>query len=77
MSQSEKEILSKLNEKERKYSLPNKILEEIYDEERQVLYKGRKRNMEEKILRIIGQYSEKTDLAKLKEVLGEDDNPEN
>jgi hypothetical protein len=77
MSQSEKEILSKLNEKERKYSLPNKILEEIYEEERQVLYKGRKRNMEEKILRIIGQYSEKTDLAKLKEVLGEDDNPEN
>jgi len=77
MSQSEKEILSKLSEQEKKYSLPSKILEQIYDEERQVLYKGRKRNMEEKILRIINQYSDDLDLKKLKEVLEEDDNSEN
>lgn len=77
MSQSEKEILSKLSEQEKKYSLPSKILEQIYDEERQVLYKGRKRNMEERILRIINQYSDDLDLKKLKEVLEEDDNSEN
>mgnify|MGYP003347573805 CR=1 FL=1 len=77
MSESEKEILVKLSQKEKKYFLPSKILEQIYDEERQVLYKGRKRNMEEKILRIINQNADNIELEKIKEILEEDDNSEN
>ena len=77
MSNTEKEILSKLKEKAKKYSLHTDILEQIYDEERQVLYKGRKRNMEEKILKIVNQFAQDADSAKLMEVLEEDDNTEN
>jgi len=77
MSNSEKEILSKLKEKAEKYSLHADILEQIYDEERQVLYKGRKRNMEEKILKIINKFAEEVDSTKLKEILEEDVNTEN
>lgn len=77
MSNSEKEILSKLREKEIQFSLPKDILGQIYDEERLVLYKGRKRNMDEKILKIINQYDDTLDSTKLKEILEEDDNSEN
>ena len=73
MSSSEKEILSKLKEKESLFSLPNGILEKIYDEERLVLYKGRKRNMDEKILKLINQYADSLDSEKLKEILEEND----
>lgn len=77
MSNSEKEILSKLLEKEQQFSLPKGILEQIYNEERFVLYKGRKRNMDEKILKLINQYAESIDSEKLREVLEEDDYSEN
>lgn len=77
MSSSEKEILSKLLEKEQQFSLPKGILEEIYNEERLVLYKGRKRNMDEKILKLINQYAESLDSEKLRGALEEDDYPEN
>ena len=77
MSSSEKEILSKLLEKEQQFSLPKGILEEIYNEERLVLYKGRKRNMDEKILKLINQYAESLDSEKLREALEEDDYSEN
>jgi len=77
LSKSEKEILSKLKEKAQKYFLPTDILEQIYDEERKVLYKGRKRNMEEKILKIINQFAQDVDSTKLKEILEEDVNTEN
>ena len=77
MSNSEKEILSKLLEKEQQFSLPKGILEEIYHEERLVLYKGRKRNMDEKILKLINQYAESLDSEKLREALEEDDYSEN
>ena len=77
MSSSEKEILSKLVEKEQQFSLPKGILEEIYNEERLVLYKGRKRNMDEKILKLINQYAESLDSEKLREALEEDDYSEN
>ncbi len=77
MSDSGKEILKRLQEKETQYSLPKGILNLIYDEERQVLYKGRKRNMDEKIFRIINQRADELDYTKLKEVLDLDDNTEN
>ena len=77
MSRSEKEILSNLEKKEIEFSLPRGILEEIYDQERMVLYKGRKRNMDEKILKIINQHADSLDSAKLKEVLEEYDYSEN
>ena len=77
MSRSEKEILSNLEKKEIEFSLPKGILEEIYDQERMVLYKGRKRNMDEKILKIINQHADSLDSAKLKEVLEEYDYTEN
>jgi hypothetical protein len=77
MSRSEKEILSNLEKKEIEFSLPKGILEEIYDQERMVLYKGRKRNMDEKILKIINQHADSLDSAKLKEVLEEYDYSEN
>lgn len=77
MSNSEKEILDKLKQKESEFSLPGGILEQIYNEERMVLYKGRKRNMDEKILKIINQYDDVLDFDKIKEVLEESDNPEN
>ncbi len=73
MSSSEKEILSKLKEKESLFSLPNGILEKIYDEERLVLYKGRRRDMDEKILKLINQYADSLDSEKLKEILEEND----
>ena len=73
MSSSEKEILSKLKEKESLFSLPNGILEKIYDEERLVLYKGRRRDMDEKILKLINQYTDSVDSEKLKEILEEND----
>jgi hypothetical protein len=73
MSSSEKEILSKLKEKESSFSLPNGILEKIYDEERLVLYKGRRRDMDEKILKLINQYADSLDSEKLKEILEEND----
>lgn len=77
MSSSEKEILSKLKEKESLFSLPKGILEKIYDEERLVLYKGRRRDMDEKILKLINQYADSLDSEKLKEILEENDYPEN
>mgnify|MGYP007094921443 FL=1 len=77
MSRSEKEILSNLEKKEIKFSLPKGILEEIYDQERMVLYKGRKRNMDEKILKIINQHADSLNSTKLKEVLEEYDYTEN
>jgi len=78
MSKSEKEILTNLGKKETIFSLPKGILEQIYDEERLVLYKGRKRNMDEKILKIINQYADSLkDSTKLKEALEEDDYSEN
>lgn len=77
MSNSEKEILSKLKEKESIFSLPQGILEEIYHEERLVLYKGRKRNMDEKILKLINQHADSLDSEKLREAIEENDNPEN
>ena len=77
MSRSEKEILSNLEKKEIKFSLPKGILEEIYDQERMVLYKGRKRNMDEKILKIIHQHADSLDSTKLKEVLEEYDYTKN
>jgi hypothetical protein len=73
MSSSEKEILSKLKEKESLFSLPNGILEKIYHEERLVLYKGRRRDMDEKILKLINQYADSLDSEKLKEILEEND----
>ncbi len=69
MSSSEKQILSKLKEKESLFSLPNGILEKIYDEERLVLYKGRRRDMDEKILKLINQYADSLDSEKLKDIL--------
>lgn len=77
MSSSEKEIMKKLKEKESLFSLPDGILEQIYNEERLVLYKGRKRNMDEKILKIINQYASALDSEKLREVLEENDTAEN
>jgi len=77
MSSSEKEIMKKLKEKESLFSLPDGILEQIYNEERMVLYKGRKRNMDEKILKIINQYASTLDSEKLREVLEENDTAEN
>ena len=77
MSSSEKEIMEKLKEKELLFSLPDGILEQIYNEERMVLYKGRKRNMDEKILKIINQYASTLDSEKLREVLEENDTSEN
>jgi hypothetical protein len=77
MSSSEKEIMKKLKEKELLFSLPDGILEQIYNEERMVLYKGRKRNMDEKILKIINQYASTLDSEKLREVLEENDTAEN
>ena len=77
MSSSEKEIMEKLKEKESLFSLPDGILEQIYNEERMVLYKGRKRNMDEKILKIINQYASSLDSEKLREVLEENDTAEN
>jgi len=77
MSSSEKEILAKLKEKESIFSLPPGILEEIYNEERLVLYKGRKRNMDEKILKLINQHAESLDSEKLREAIEENDNSEN
>jgi len=77
MSSSEKEIMEKLKEKESLFSLPDGILEQIYNEERLVLYKGRKRNMDEKILKIINQYASTLDSEKLREVLEENDTAEN
>ena len=77
MSRSEKEILSNLEKKEIKFSLPKGILEEIYDQERMVLYKGRKRNMDEKILKLINQHADSLDSEKLREAIEENDNPEN
>lgn len=77
MSNSEKELISKLRIKEKKFSLPDGILENIYNEERLVLYKGRRRDMDDKILKLINQYADSLDLEKLREVLEEDDNSEN
>jgi hypothetical protein len=77
MSSSEKEIMEKLKEKESLFSLPDGILEQIYNEERMVLYKGRKRNMDEKILKIINQYASSLDSEKLHEALEENDTAEN
>ncbi len=77
MSRSEKEILSNLEKKEIEFSLPKGILEEIYNQERMVLYKGRKRNMDEKILKIINQCADSLDSTKLKEVLEKYDYTEN
>jgi hypothetical protein len=77
MSSAEKEIISKLKEKELLYSLPEGILEKIYNQERLVLYKGRKRNMDEKILKLINQHADSLDSKKLREAIGEDDNTEN
>ena len=77
MSSSEKEIIKKLKEKESLFSLPDGILEQIYNEERMVLYKGRKRNMDEKILKIINQYASTLDSEKLREVLEKNDTAEN
>ena len=77
MSSSEKEIMKKLKQKELLFSLPDGILEQIYNEERMVLYKGRKRNMDEKILKIINQYASTLDSEKLREVLEENDTAEN
>ena len=77
MSSSEKEIMEKLKQKELLFSLPGGILEQIYNEERMVLYKGRKRNMDEKILKIINQYASTLDSEKLREVLEENDTAEN
>ena len=77
MSSSEKEIMKKLKEKELLFSLPDGILEQIYNEERMVLYKGRKRNMDEKIIKIINQYASTLDSEKLREVLEENDTAEN
>ena len=77
MSSSEKEIMKKLKEKESLFSLPDGILEQIYNEERMVLYKGRKRNMDEKILKIINQYASTLDSEKLREVLEKNDTAEN
>jgi len=77
MSSSEKEILSKLKEKESIFSLPSGILEDIYNEERLVLYKGRKRNMDEKILKLINQHADSLDSEKLREAIEEHDNSEN
>ena len=77
MSSSEKEIMKKLKEKESLFSLPDGILEQIYNEERMVLYKGRKRNLDEKILKIINQYASTLDSEKLREVLEENDTAEN
>ena len=77
MSSSEKEIMEKQKEKESLFSLPDGILEQIYNEERMVLYKGRKRNMDEKILKIINQYASTLDSEKLREVLEENDTAEN
>ncbi|MBT6647230.1 MAG: hypothetical protein HOB51_06895 [Thaumarchaeota archaeon] len=77
MSSSEKEIMEKLKQKELLFSLPDGILEQIYNEERMVLYKGRKRNMDEKILKIINQYASTLDSEKLREVLEENDTAEN
>ena len=77
MSSSEKEILSKLKEKESLFSLPEGILEQIYNEERLVLYKGRKRNMDEKILKLINQHADSLDSEKLREAIDENDNTEN
>lgn len=75
MSESEREILTKLKEKEIQYSLPKDILNQIYDEERLVLYKGSRRNMDDKILKIINQNADSLDYSKLKELI--DDNSEN
>jgi len=77
LSDSEKEIMNKLKEKESLFSLPEGILEQIYNEERLVLYKGRKRNMDDKILKIINQYADSLDSKKLREVLEENDTTEN
>jgi len=77
MSNSEKEIMNKLKEKESLFSLPKGILEQIYNEERLVLYKGRKRNMDDKILKIINQYADVLNSEKLLEVFQENDNTEN
>ncbi|MBT4325678.1 MAG: hypothetical protein HOD60_02045 [Candidatus Nitrosopelagicus sp.] len=77
MSSSEKEIMEKLKQKELLFSLPDGILEQIYNEERMVLYKGRKRNMDEKILKIINQYASTLDSEKLREVLEKNDTAEN
>ena len=77
MSSSEKEIISKLKEKESLFSLPEGILEQIYNEERLVLYKGRKRNMDEKILKLINQHADSLDSEKLREAIDENDNTEN
>ncbi len=75
MSESEREILRKLKEKEIQYSLPKDILNQIYEDERLVLYKGNRRNMDEKILKLINQNSDSLDYTNLKEIL--DDNSEN
>jgi len=77
LSNSEKEIMNKLKEKESLFSLPAEILEQIYNEERLVLYKGRKRNMDDKILKIINQYADVLNSEKLLEVFQENDNTEN
>jgi hypothetical protein len=77
LSDSEKEIMNKLKEKESLFSLPEGILEQIYNEERLVLYKGRKRNMDDKILKIINQYADSLNSEKLREVLEENDTTEN
>jgi len=77
LSNSEKEIMNKLKEKESLFSLPAGILEQIYNEERLVLYKGRKRNMDDKILKIINQYADSLNSEKLREVLEENDTTEN
>ena len=77
MSSSEKEIISKLKEKESLFSLPEGILEQIYNEERLVLYKGRKRNMDEKILKLINQHADSMDSEKLREAIDENDYTEN
>ncbi|MGY5151899.1 MAG: hypothetical protein ACW9XA_06490 [Candidatus Nitrosopumilus sp. bin_6a] len=77
MSSPEKEILSKLKKKESNFSLPEGILEQIYNEERLVLYKGRKRNMDEKILRLINQHADSLDSEKLREAIEENDYTEN
>ena len=69
--------MKKLKEKESLFSLPAGILEQIYNEERLVLYKGRKRNMDDKILKIINQYADSLDSEKLREVLEENDTTEN
>ena len=52
------------------------ILTEIYDEERSVLYKGRKRNMDDKLLQIINQRADEVDYNELKKLLSMDDNTE-